>query len=188
MEQTQSTLKIIREIQRTNITENSEKLIFFFFFCHFWVLGFRNTSSQISASISSNGKYVICASEDSHVYIWRYEESPQPAKPKQSPINITHSYENFHCHHVTVAATWPGSVTDKAAPLSETNEQRSSSATWPEEKLAPTGCSPVCLSPSAVSNGAVEVLRRSAWGLVIVTAARGGQIRVFQNFGFPVHV
>ncbi|KAJ3689266.1 hypothetical protein LUZ61_018430 [Rhynchospora tenuis] len=154
--------------------------------------GFRNTSSQISASISSNGKYVICASEDSHVYIWRYEENPQPAKPKPSPVNITHSYENFHCHHVTVAATWPGSVTDKAAPPAETNEhhqnERSSSATWPEEKLAPTGCSPVCLNPIEVSNGAIEVHRQSAWGLVIVTAARGGQIRVFQNFGFPVHV
>ncbi|KAG0494136.1 hypothetical protein HPP92_005130 [Vanilla planifolia] len=33
--------------------------------------GFRNTSSQISASFTSDGKYVVCASEDSHVYIWK---------------------------------------------------------------------------------------------------------------------
>jgi WD repeat-containing protein 44 len=135
---------------------------------------------------------VICASEDSHVYIWRYEENPQPAKAKSSPINIIHSYENFHCHHVTVAATWPCSVTDKAAPLAETNEhhqtERSSDATCPEEKLAPTGCSPACLDPIEVSNGVMEVQRQSAWGLVIVTAARDGQIRVFQNFGFPVNM
>ncbi|KAM0945718.1 putative transcription factor WD40-like family [Dioscorea sansibarensis] len=33
--------------------------------------GHRNTSSQIAASYTSDGKYVVCASEDSHVYIWK---------------------------------------------------------------------------------------------------------------------
>ena len=33
------------------------------------ITGFRNTSSQIAASFSAYGRYIISASEDSHVYI-----------------------------------------------------------------------------------------------------------------------
>ncbi|KAJ3692954.1 hypothetical protein LUZ60_012049 [Juncus effusus] len=119
--------------------------------------GFKNTSSQISASISSNGKYVISASEDSNIYIWRYPQ-PTPSspvvkpKPSSSPaVNLTQSYEHFHCRHVTVAVTWPGDL----------KESQLGGDTWQE---------------------------RLAWGMVIVTAGRAGEVKVFQNFGFPVHV
>jgi hypothetical protein len=37
----------------------------------FSVSGFQNTNSQISACLAANGKYVISASEDSHVYVWK---------------------------------------------------------------------------------------------------------------------
>ncbi|KFK38890.1 hypothetical protein AALP_AA3G174300 [Arabis alpina] len=72
--------------------------------------GFRNTSSQISASISADGKYVVSASEDSHVYIWKYE-SPA-SRPSRSNNNknvaVTNSYEHFHSQDVSAAISWPG--------------------------------------------------------------------------------
>ncbi|KAJ8511244.1 hypothetical protein OPV22_001678 [Ensete ventricosum] len=68
--------------------------------------GFRNTSSQISAYWTANGKYVICASEDSHVYVWRYDNQSQPSHSK-TPASVTQSYEYFHCQGVTMAIPWP---------------------------------------------------------------------------------
>lgn len=193
--------------------------------------GFRNTSSQISASVAPNGKYVVCASEDSHVYVWRHDNSSHPSRSRSS-VDVTNSYEHFHCHDVTVAITWPGaeargsfgsrssrhSDSDVAvnpapeAPV-ENNEQEANgtantytenpvceggastsshpveavSPSWLDEKLPSAKSSPGQGS-SDLCIGAMDVQRRSAWGLVIVTAGRGGEIRVFQNFGFPVQV
>ncbi|XP_042494524.1 uncharacterized protein LOC122073899 [Macadamia integrifolia] len=68
--------------------------------------GFRNTSSQISASLTANGKYVVCASEDSHVYVWKHEGDSRPSRSKG--VTATRSYEHFHCQDVSVAIPWPG--------------------------------------------------------------------------------
>lgn len=67
--------------------------------------GFRNTSSQISASFTPDGKYVICASEDSHVFIWKREEVGKTKGPSK-----TRSYEHFQCRDVSVAVPWPGTI------------------------------------------------------------------------------
>ncbi|KAD5507645.1 hypothetical protein E3N88_15348 [Mikania micrantha] len=63
---------------------------------------------QISASVTSNGKYVICASEDSQVYVWKHEADSRSSRNKG--VTITHSYEHFHCQDVTVAIPWPGNA------------------------------------------------------------------------------
>ncbi|GAB2230751.1 hypothetical protein Droror1_Dr00015037 [Drosera rotundifolia] len=68
--------------------------------------GFRNTNSQISAAISTNGKYVVSASEDSHVYFWNHEDDSRRSRSKGVPV--TSSYEHFHCQDVYVAVPWPG--------------------------------------------------------------------------------
>ncbi|KAJ7981698.1 WD repeat-containing protein 44-like [Quillaja saponaria] len=68
--------------------------------------GFRNTNSQISASVAANGKYVVSASEDSHVYVWKHEADSRPSRSKG--VTITRSYEHFHCQDVSVAIPWPG--------------------------------------------------------------------------------
>ncbi|KAA8526851.1 hypothetical protein F0562_008920 [Nyssa sinensis] len=68
--------------------------------------GFRNTNSQISASLTANGKYVVCASEDSYVYVWKHEGDSRPSRSKG--ITVTRSYEHFHCQDVSVAIPWPG--------------------------------------------------------------------------------
>ncbi|KAL8171898.1 hypothetical protein V2J09_023702 [Rumex salicifolius] len=70
--------------------------------------GFRNTNSQISASISTNGKYVVSASEDSNVYIWKHKGETQAGRSKST--TVTCSYEHFYCQDVSVAIPWPGIV------------------------------------------------------------------------------
>ncbi|KAK1407088.1 hypothetical protein QVD17_38699 [Tagetes erecta] len=68
--------------------------------------GFRNTNRQISASVTSNGRYVVCASEDSQVYVWKHEGDARASRNKG--VTITHAYEYFHCQDVSVAIPWPG--------------------------------------------------------------------------------
>ncbi|KAL5994527.1 hypothetical protein ACLOJK_024580 [Asimina triloba] len=185
--------------------------------------GFRNTSSQISASLTTNGKYVVCASEDSHVYVWGYDGDSGPSRCKG--VTVTQSYEHFHCKDVTVAIPWPGvgiggmreesfcSRVNKNE-FSEANHQfhiddhsrqydspsasgcgdcpldavqnsgnyfsDRNSATWPEEKLV--------LSTDRRCFQINSDLGRLAWGMVIVTAGLGGEIKIFQNFGLPVRI
>ncbi|XP_040986856.1 WD repeat-containing protein 44-like [Juglans microcarpa x Juglans regia] len=68
--------------------------------------GFRNQNSQISASLTSNGKYVVSASEDSCVFVWKHEADSRPNRSKG--VTVTHSYEHFHCQDVSAAIPWPG--------------------------------------------------------------------------------
>ncbi|KAM0063339.1 putative transcription factor WD40-like family [Helianthus debilis subsp. tardiflorus] len=68
--------------------------------------GFRNTNSQISACVSANGRYVVCASEDSNVYVWKHEADSRASRNKG--VTVTQSYEHFHCQDVSMAIPWPG--------------------------------------------------------------------------------
>ncbi|CAN6461854.1 unnamed protein product [Victoria cruziana] len=78
--------------------------------------GFRNTSSQIAASFTATGKYVICASEDSHVFLWRHDlDSGGPTASSRNKGSITRSYEHFFCRDVSVAIPWPGKLNGPAA-------------------------------------------------------------------------
>ncbi|PKU69294.1 WD repeat-containing protein 44-like isoform X1 [Dendrobium catenatum] len=171
--------------------------------------GFRNTSSQISASLTANGNYAVCASEDSHVYVWSHCFDPQPRPKCNGSKNITQSYEHFQCRDVTAAIPWPNTCNLTPGSTPPGGNQNSygaidspgqaipnssaanlfgdrASATWPEEELTVSSTSSSPRSGTDPKNGGIHLLRNSAWGMVIVTAGRGGQIRTFQNFGFPV--
>ncbi|XP_022846061.1 WD repeat-containing protein 44-like isoform X2 [Olea europaea var. sylvestris] len=196
--------------------------------------GFHNTNSQISASITANGRYVISASDDSSVYIWKHEGESRPNGNKG--VTVIQSYEHFHCQDVSVAIPWPGIAdtwgfqdtcsggqngyfdevsTDNHPPTpveEETNINESSPlgsrgsgsplngiisnatnnclfdgiVTWPEEKLL-SACKNRSPRVSVdFSNGLIQ--NRSAWGMVIVTAGLGGEVRTFQNFGLPIRI
>ncbi|XP_027340126.1 WD repeat-containing protein 44-like isoform X1 [Abrus precatorius] len=199
--------------------------------------GFRNATSPISASLTANGKYVVAASEDSHVYIWKNEADCRPNRSKG--VTVTRSYEHFHCKDVSVAIPWPGmgdawdmhgtfsgeqpeldnnadevlSANHPPTPVEEnfgTEGSRSASgynnsprhatiasatnsyffdrisATWPEEKLLLAARNQSPRVSVDFSNGISQ--KMSAWGMVIVTAGLRGEIRTFQNFGFPLRI
>ncbi|KAK4801788.1 hypothetical protein SAY86_022275 [Trapa natans] len=221
--------------------------------------GFKNTSSQIAASFTQDGKYIVSASEDSNVYVWKHEEGKS-----KSVMNIQ-SYENFQCKDVSVAIPWPGSIRgEPSLPPMGTQSKRhskrcsappspspSTGSPTPEETAGPNIVSkrqlpPLPKNPNAVdktatppeedagaqlsrldpaagigesfssasvgngndppsilstanpssgswssswswldggsSNGAMHA---TAWGMVVVTAGLGGEIRAYQNFGLP---
>ncbi|KAL5730212.1 hypothetical protein ACHQM5_003062 [Ranunculus cassubicifolius] len=171
--------------------------------------GFRNTNSQMSASLTANGKHVVCASEDSHVYVWKHESSSRPTRTKG--VTITNSHEHFHCEDVSVAIPWPVVGNNDSScpwPIVEKNhaspttveEARADknrvvasvndsyffdrfSVTWPEEKLPVTTKNQ--LPRRSYENNSQE---RSALGMVIVAATLKGELKIFQNFGLPIRV
>ncbi|TYK23524.1 WD repeat-containing protein 44 [Cucumis melo var. makuwa] len=247
--------------------------------------GFRNTSSQITASFSQDGKYVICASEDSQVFVWKREEPRNPSGKKG--LMAIRGHEHFPCKDVSVAIPWPGMISGEP-PLVQMNSKRhskrgssqpasasssptrdetnsiannkkqlpplpkknnnavennnnnnntnnnnnnnggSTSTTPPDEEQqqqaqitrsesrtgeslssSPSasirhGDSPSLSSSAAINNNPTSsswssswswfdvgnshghhAIPATAWGLVIVTAGLGGEIRAYQNFGLP---
>ncbi|OVA08951.1 WD40 repeat [Macleaya cordata] len=228
--------------------------------------GFRNTSSQISASLTPEGKYVVCASEDSQVYIWKRDEIRNIGGGKSKGLITTRSHEHFQCRDVSVAIPWPGSVKYEPPllvqskrhskrsisqpppyppmasaledsfmssssirnlpPLPRKNGITERAATCPEEELANASGSDSGIggrgsfasisgnssisskygdSPSisvsgnsslslswrwldALNNSSRNSVHATAWGMVIVTAGLGGEIRAYQNFGLPLRL
>ncbi|CAN4126168.1 unnamed protein product [Withania somnifera] len=213
--------------------------------------GFRNTSSQISASFSQDGKYIVSASEDSQVYIWKREEPKTASSKSRSVVNVQ-TYEHFPCKDVSVAIPWLGSIKNQSPLVDQTHSKRDSKRSSPphptngspmrEDNLAganskrnlpplpakknsavekiqtcqdenpsqdsPTdpgvganesfsssspsigdGDSPSISSSSRFdgsNNQGNNIIQSTAWGMVIVTASSGGEIRVYQNFGMPL--
>ncbi|MBA0668426.1 hypothetical protein Goklo_001345 [Gossypium klotzschianum] len=177
--------------------------------------GFRNTNSQISASVTANGKYVVCASEDSYVYVWKHEAGSRPSRNKG--VNVTQSYEHFHCKDVSVAIPWPGTWGLRDIQLDDNIDEVSTANHPPtpveeysgnEGSLSASGYtnSPLHGTMSSATNSyffdrisatwpeekLVQVTWPADWvnqdtarGMVIVTAGLRGEIRTFQNFGLP---
>ncbi|CAA0409554.1 unnamed protein product [Arabidopsis thaliana] len=148
--------------------------------------------SLTSASLTSDGKHIVSACEDSNVYIWSNDEESETKKIR--------SFERFSAN-ASVAATWCGfSDHNTTLPFSSPsclshNEGfvpgsiSKGSATWPEENLPANP-----LSTSAMNASHYKFLKSSyqrassslSWGMVIVTGGWDGQIRTFQNYGLPV--
>lgn len=129
-----------------------------------FITGFRNTNTQISASLTTNGRYVVAASEDSHVYIWKHEADSRPSRSKG--VTVTRSYEHFHCQDVSVAIPWPGMADtwgfqDEQPPL-DSNLDEVSTANHPptpvEEAIANEGSQ----SASGCSNSPLHGIISSA--------------------------
>lgn len=95
--------------------------------------GFRNTSSQIAASFTQDGKYVISASEDSHVYVWKREVPRNSNVAKAKALVTSKSYEHFPCRDVSVAIPWPGTIRGDppAMPIHSKRHSKRSTLTQP---------------------------------------------------------
>ncbi|KAL1813196.1 hypothetical protein DCAR_0625493 [Daucus carota subsp. sativus] len=219
--------------------------------------GFQNTSSQIASSFSPDGNYIISASEDSQVYIWKREESRNAGHRKNKNIVSIPSHEHFQCRDVSVAIPWPGSSKNEVPivevhsrkhskrinqhsqpgtdsppkeragtnskrqlpPLPKQNNQLERVPSCSEKDLDQISCDesgrgdsfdsastastssrydPSSISSTSRHSGSWSwfdvghchghTMEATAWGLVIVTAGLGGEIRAYQNFGLPVKV
>ncbi|XP_027337119.1 WD repeat-containing protein 44-like [Abrus precatorius] len=88
--------------------------------------GFKNANSQIAASFSPNGRYIISASEDSQVYVWKHEEHGSASIGKGRNIIVTRSHEHFQCKDVSIAIAWPWTKRGDPLPMPMNKSKRHS--------------------------------------------------------------
>ncbi|KAL6641789.1 hypothetical protein ACP70R_019970 [Stipagrostis hirtigluma subsp. patula] len=161
--------------------------------------GFKNTSSQITAAYTADGRYAVCASEDSHVYLWRTTRiAPAAAamgigmKPKT--WCTIRSYENFYCKDVSAAVPWsvtppqPGAGDSPSSRMQCTEESCSMASHAAKSGELSSSGAPLTHSGELKQGGGGKGDGGNAWGLVVVTASLGGELRVYQNFGMPFRI
>ncbi|XP_054798041.1 uncharacterized protein LOC129303060 [Prosopis cineraria] len=171
-----------------------------------------SAGNHMSATLTSDGKHILSACEDSNVYLWNVsQEQSSPKKSKK-----IRSCERFFSD-ASIAVPWCGLKSQHHPSEHQLNvsDQRSSqtvcpnppvsfslgqeffsesprgSATWPEEKLYSSSHRP---GKSAMHKSDYKFLKAScqstssahSWGLVIVTAGWDGRIKSFHNYGLPV--
>ncbi|XP_043691575.1 WD repeat-containing protein 44-like [Telopea speciosissima] len=113
-------------------------------------IGFRNTSSQISASFTADGKYIVSASEDSQIYVWKRDEIKNIGGGKAKGLTTTRSYEQFYCKDVSVAIAWPG-CTKYEPPMVPLQSKRQSKRSF-LPPLPPIGASNLNLEDAFMNN------------------------------------
>ncbi|CAA7021217.1 unnamed protein product [Microthlaspi erraticum] len=109
--------------------------------------GFKNTGSQMTASYTLDAKHIVCASEDSHVYVWKHEE-PRLGITGRKTVPMCTSYETFPCEDVSVAIPWHGVVKGELPPTqtqTKKNTKKPSTTTSSPENT--TACKKSGLPP-----------------------------------------
>ncbi|KAI0507738.1 hypothetical protein KFK09_013866 [Dendrobium nobile] len=66
--------------------------------------GLRQTKSHLSASFTSDGRYIVSVGEDSNVYVWNCDLLSKPSSKEAKSIR---SFELFFSEGVSVAVPWP---------------------------------------------------------------------------------
>ncbi|ONK57530.1 uncharacterized protein A4U43_C09F1440 [Asparagus officinalis] len=74
--------------------------------------GLRKSKSQLSASFTSDGRYIVSVGEDSNVYIWNYDLSGRQQSSKVTKslksLKSIRSCELFSSEGLSLAVPWPG--------------------------------------------------------------------------------
>ncbi|VVB02536.1 unnamed protein product [Arabis nemorensis] len=117
--------------------------------------GFRNTNSQISASYSQDGKYIICASEDSQVYLWKNDSNRTSSDTGKRSTVMTQSHEHFQCKDVSAAVPWHGHVRGEPPPVqihSKRQSKRISTSSHPSSATGSPTKEETSAAPPTTSN------------------------------------
>eukprot|EP00794_Sanderia_malayensis_P011106 gene11103-12275_t len=81
--------------------------------------GSSNSSSQIKASFSHDGRHIVCGSEDHFIYIWKtYHDIPNVRKDRSE------YYESFSAHDAVVTSAVFAPIPSLFSPLTESTDAK----------------------------------------------------------------
>ncbi|XP_052784065.1 WD repeat-containing protein 44-like isoform X2 [Mya arenaria] len=128
--------------------------------------GPTNTSSQIRATFSQRGKYIVCGSEDHFVYMWRTQHEFYKFSSARRDRNDY--YEAFKAHNAVVTACILAPNPQHLLPSDDTNSSRKC------KELSPlSNSSPV----SSLGSPAVSVETNAEF---VISADLAGNIKVIR--------
>ncbi|KAK9791592.1 hypothetical protein WJX73_008422 [Symbiochloris irregularis] len=140
--------------------------------------GNSNRNTQIRATFSQAGGFVICGSDDGWVYVWSLASS---SKEKSA------SYECFHAHDdiVTVAVFAPETAWLPVGQSLQSKPKGSGGVAEGLNKLNLRQRLSKEDSASASAAASNAVAAQASNGPVILTAGYGGEIKIFECLGAP---
>ena len=132
--------------------------------------GLSNKSTQIKASFSPKGNFVICGSDDGAVYIWDCSKSPIPGNP-------------------TLPTSSKGASTIVERTIGTISEPfiKEKNSSWESFQVSDDVITTAIFAPEATHLQPVpaEKAKYAAYGQVIVTCGYQGEIKIYENTGAP---
>ncbi|KAI4354448.1 hypothetical protein L6164_003308 [Bauhinia variegata] len=108
--------------------------------------GFKNGNSQMAASFSHDGRYIISASEDSQVHLWKCDDHRHGSSGKGKGIIVTQAHEYFSCKDVSAAIFWPCTIKGDPPPVPINSKRQ------PKRSASAPQATSTCGSPSKDDN------------------------------------
>lgn len=135
--------------------------------------GLSNKSTQIKASFSPKGNFVICGSDDGAVYIWDCSKSPLPGNPTLPTSSKSATSGN------TIVERTIGTISEPF--IKEKN------SSWESFQVSDDVITTAIFAPEAAHLKPVppEKAKYAAYGQVIVTCGYQGEIKIYENTGSP---
>lgn len=152
--------------------------------------GLQNASTQIKASFSADGRYVVCGSDDGGVLVWntashsseRSKEQAGQSGGMASTREKSSLYECFQAFNdITTVAIFGPDCAKRCLPQpgSQAEAAPSSAKECKSSKWRTLECPEVV----AAADKAISAARMQ--GQLIVAAGYSGRIKVFENVGAP---
>eukprot|EP00898_Chlorokybus_atmophyticus_P007755 jgi/Chlat1/7981/Chrsp7S07742 len=153
--------------------------------------GLRNAASQIRASFSAFGDYIISGSEDEHCYIWSTANAYIPSS--MNPVHSSYrkdknsSYECFTAHDniVTVAIFAPPAMIGSRPKFVTAPDTLGVGSPSTRGRFSLVGKAADEQIRAAEAAGQAAFSHGMGVNQVIITAGYNGDIRTFANVGLP---
>lgn len=155
------------------ITSNDSRIrLFDGYTLRFKYKGLSNKSTQIKASFSPKGNFVICGSDDGAVYIWDCSKSPMPGNPTL-PLSSK--------------GTSSGTIVERTIGTISEPFIKEKNSSWESFQVSDDVITTAIFAPEGAHLKPIppDKAKYAAYGQVIIACGYQGEIKIYENTGAP---